>query len=66
MKTLKEINATLDSFEKLEKVVVLNEEWTIANNLLTPSLKVKRNEVEKKFQDNYEKWFEMKDIAIWQ
>ena len=66
VKTLKAINATLDSFEKLEKVVVLNEEWTIANNLLTPSLKVKRNEVEKKFQDNYEKWFEMKDIAIWQ
>ena len=66
VKTLTAINATLDSFEKLEKVVVLKEEWTIANNLLTPSLKVKRNEVEKKFQDAYERWFDMKEIAIWE
>jgi long-chain acyl-CoA synthetase len=50
----------------LEKVVVMKEEWTIQNNMLTPSLKIKRNEVEKLFQDNYEKWFEMKGDVIWQ
>ena len=60
------VNETLDSFEKLEKVVVMKEEWTIQNNMLTPSLKIKRNEVEKLFQDNYEKWFEMKGDVIWQ
>lgn len=65
-KTLKAVNETLDSFEKLEKVVVMKEEWTIQNNMLTPSLKIKRNEVEKLFQDNYEKWFEMKGDVIWQ
>lgn len=64
--TLNQINETLDSFEKLEKVIVLKEEWTIQNNLLTPSLKVKRNEVEKKFQDMYEPWFNVKDTVIWE
>ncbi|MFI5171129.1 MAG: AMP-binding protein [Chitinophagales bacterium] len=65
-KTLKEINTTLDSFEKLEKIVVIKHEWTIQNNLLTPSFKVKRNEVEKLFQDNYEKWYNHKVDIIWE
>jgi long-subunit acyl-CoA synthetase (AMP-forming) len=35
--TMEEINATLDAHEKIDKVVVLHEEWTVENNLLTPS-----------------------------
>jgi len=66
LNTLNAINNTLDSFEKLEKIVVMQEEWTIQNNLLTPSMKIKRNEVEKKFQDMYEKWYEMKEVVIWE
>jgi long-chain acyl-CoA synthetase len=66
LNTLNAINNTLDSFEKLEKIVVMHEEWTIQNNLLTPSMKIKRNEVEKKFQDMYEKWYEMKEVVIWE
>ncbi len=64
--TLNVINESLDSFEKLEKIVVVKDEWTIQNNLLTPSLKIKRNEVEKKFQDHYEQWFNREDVVIWE
>lgn len=66
MNTLNAINATLDSFEQMEKIIVLKEEWTIQNNLLTPSMKIKRNEVEKKFQDNYEQWYNTRDTVIWE
>ena len=62
----RDINNTLDSFEKIEKVIVIKNEWTILNDLLTPSMKIKRNEVEKLFQTDYEKWFDIKPDVIWQ
>jgi len=62
--TMNLINQELDSYEKLEKIIVLPEEWTIQNNLLTPSLKIKRNEVEKLFQDKYEQWFNDKEVVV--
>ena len=66
LKTLIEINASLDSFEKLEKLIVIKDEWTVQNNLLTPSFKIKRNEVEKLFQDKYENWFNEKKDILWE
>ncbi|MBC8046700.1 MAG: AMP-binding protein [Fimbriimonadaceae bacterium] len=65
-KSLGDVNETLDSYEKLEKTVILKNEWNIQNNLLTPSLKIKRNEVEKLFQANYQKWYDDKGIVIWE
>ncbi len=64
--TLSNINDTLDSFEKLDKAIIVKEDWTIENGLITPTLKVKRTEVEKKYQHNYERWFKEKKSIIWQ
>jgi hypothetical protein len=30
----------------MKKIIVLKEVWQVENNLLTPSLKIKRNEIE--------------------
>lgn len=62
---LKNINRMLEPHEKLEKLVVLPETWTVENGLMTPTLKVKRNEVEKKFQSSYEEWFHHNEKIIW-
>ena len=64
--TVKSINDVLDSFEKLEKAVITKTEWTIDNGLITPSLKIKRNEVEKIYQEQYEKWYNMDPLVIWE
>ncbi len=64
--TLKNINSTLDAHEKLDKVVVLQDDWTIENNLLTPSFKIKRNEIEKKYTTFYTEWLDSKGIVAWQ
>ncbi|MEE2953942.1 MAG: AMP-binding protein [Bacteroidota bacterium] len=51
------INSKLDKHEKLNKIVVLNEDWTVENKLLTPTMKIKRNVIEKKFKKFYQEWY---------
>lgn len=53
-----EINPFLEKHEKIEKVVVMKEDWTIDNRFLTPTLKLKRNAIEKIYQPFYKKWFD--------
>jgi long-chain acyl-CoA synthetase len=48
---MKDVNETLEPHEKIAKIVILHDEWTIDNGLLTPTLKVKSSEVEKRFAD---------------
>lgn len=60
------LNRQLEGHEKLEKIVVLNEPWTVENGLMTPTLKVKRNEVEKIYQGTYSDWFHHHEKIIWE
>jgi long-chain acyl-CoA synthetase len=55
---LKDINSLLDAHEKVYKIIVMKEQWLVENNLLTPSLKIKRNEIEKRYAAFYEEWFD--------
>ncbi len=43
------VNATLEPHEAIGKIVVVKDAWTIDNNLMTPTMKVKRNEIEKRY-----------------
>lgn len=40
------VNSELDAHERLSALVVVKEGWSVENNLLTPTLKLKRNELE--------------------
>jgi long-chain acyl-CoA synthetase len=64
-KTLSVVNPKFDAHERLKKIIVLDQEWTIENNLLTPSMKIKRNEVEKLHKENYVSWYEREEEVIW-
>src|SRR3546814_7995754 len=43
------VNATLENHEQIDKIIVDKEAWTIENNVMTPTMKVKRNDVERKY-----------------
>ncbi|MBK5277384.1 MAG: AMP-binding protein [Bacteroidia bacterium] len=65
--TLAEINPGLQKYEKLEKAVILKDDWTIENGLLTPTMKVKRNEVEKIHIPKYATWYHKQDgVVLWE
>jgi long-chain acyl-CoA synthetase len=55
--TLELVNKDLEGYEKLHAAVIMKDDWTIPNGLMTPSLKVKRNEVEKLHLPAYPKWY---------
>jgi len=56
-KTLALVNPELEKHERIQKLVVLKEEWTIKNGLLTPTMKIKRNPIEHKYEIHYETWY---------
>ena len=64
--SLDAINPLLEKFEKIEKMVIMKESWTIANNMITPSLKVKRNEIEKIHLPKYPAWYNKPGTVIWE
>jgi long-subunit acyl-CoA synthetase (AMP-forming) len=62
---LSRVNRSLDAHEKLEKVVVIKDEWTVDNGLLTPTMKIKRREIEKKYSLQYDEWYKQKGAIAW-
>jgi len=62
---LREINATLDPHERLDCLVVITEAWTVENDLVTPTLKVKRNRIEAVYAEHYERWIGSRRTVIW-
>jgi len=63
---LNRVNPTLESYEQLTTVVILKDEWTIENGLLTPSMKVKRNEIEKIHLPKYPQWYHEERVVVWE
>ncbi len=62
---IKAINETLDPHEQLDCLVVTAEAWSVDNDLITPTFKVKRNRIEDLFAKNYDAWVAMKKKVIW-
>ncbi len=60
------INALLDPHEQLDCVVVVSDAWTVDNDLVTPTLKVKRNRIETVYAAHYERWVAERKPVVWQ
>ncbi len=47
---LDEINNELPAWERMPQVFVTNEEWSIPNGLLTPTMKLRRKQIEQRYR----------------
>ena len=54
---VKKLNESLGEVEKVKKYVLIADEWTIANGILTPTLKVKRKVVMERYSELIDKMF---------
>ena len=61
---LAEVNKLAEHHEKIIKLVLLFEEWTVDNGILTPTLKIKRKMVEDLYQSNYNNWISAPETVL--
>lgn len=59
-------NRCLHEFDKIASILVVDEEWNIDNNLITPTLKVKRRFVFEKYKDMLHEAFTKAEKIVWQ
>ena len=52
-----EVNKDLTQPEKIKKFIFIDEPFSIENNLMTPTMKVRRHEVQKKYQNQINQLF---------
>ena len=62
---LEEVNRSVDPHERLQFLVVVKEPWSIENNFLTPTLKLKRNIVEDTYKNQFQRWYDAGEPVIW-
>ena len=61
-RTLDNMNSMLENHEKIHNFIVLDQPWTVENKLLTPTMKIKRNLIEKKYSIFYKDWYDKESI----
>ena len=61
-----DINPILKNYEHLKKMIVVKEDWTIENECLTPTMKIKRPSIEKKYEANFESWYASEETIIYE
>jgi long-chain acyl-CoA synthetase len=57
-------NQKLASFEQIKKFLILDRDFTIENNELTPTLKVKRKVVTEKYRNLLDGLYEVEDLTV--
>lgn len=60
------INEELEPHAKISFFVVVNEPWTMENDLLTPTMKIKRNKIESRYEPFLDAWAQQKREVVWE
>ncbi|MGE5567624.1 MAG: AMP-binding protein [Rhodospirillales bacterium] len=63
---LDEVNAQLEHHERLAFLVIAGSPWTVANGLLTPTMKLRRAALEVLYAPYVEEWRARNQRIIWQ
>lgn len=59
------VNKEIEEWEQLQCVVIVKDEWAIENGFLTPTMKLKRDVVEKAYSGNIDGWYSKRKTVIW-
>lgn len=53
---LEKTNSKLPGYQKISTFVVVKDAWTVESGLTTPTMKIKRNQIDKYYDSNYSNW----------
>ena len=58
-------NSDRAKYEHISTAIIQSEQWSEANSLLTPTLKVKRSKIDDRYSQQYLSWHEDAEKVIW-
>ena len=59
------VNAKVEHHERLEFIVVSTSEWSISNDMLTPTMKIRRGAIEDATDAKVDAWYDAKQKVVW-
>ena len=65
-KKLEIVNSKIFNYLRVSTVVICKNEWTPHNEILTPTMKIKRGNVDKMYMNEYNNWHNSNDKVIWE
>lgn len=63
---MNEVNAQADPHERMSFIAIVDGPWTIGNEFLTPTLKIKRAVLERHYIAMIENWEKLKSPVVWE
>jgi long-chain acyl-CoA synthetase len=63
---MNEVNAQVDPHERMSFIAIVDGPWTIGNEFLTPTLKIKRATLERRYLTMVENWEKLKTPVVWE
>jgi long-chain acyl-CoA synthetase len=61
---VKRVNERLASFEQIKKYLILEEDFTIENNELTPTMKMRRKIITEKYKQLLDSLYDVEDLKV--
>jgi len=65
IESVQNLNKTRANFEHITTVVIQSDAWSPENGLLTPTLKIRRGEIDDRFSKDYLDWHEDQSAVLW-
>lgn len=63
---LERVNPHFNNYEHLQKMVIVKQNWSVENGILTPTLKVKRNVIEAAYKDRIFRWYNISEKVVFE
>ena len=63
---LEKTNSKLPGYQKISTFVIVKDSWTVENGLTTPTMKIKRNQIDKYYDSNYSSWNNSKANVVFE
>jgi len=64
-RTLARVNELVATYERISSVVVVSQPWDVANGILTPTLKIRRDRLHHLFNHKFDHWSQIREAVIW-
>jgi long-subunit acyl-CoA synthetase (AMP-forming) len=60
------INKDLINYKRISSVIIVKDDWNPENEILTPTLKIKRGKVNDKYTSQFSEWHDSEETVIWE